>query len=74
LLTREKQLRHKDYRFASDGVAQASENTAGLTPVSPFTNSINHPDLTGIKIARTCYDHFAGKIRVQLTHSFLKNK
>jgi len=74
LLRSEKQGRHKYYRFASDRVAQAIENIAGLMPSSSFTRSINHADLAGIKYARTCYDHLAGKIGVQLTHSLLKNK
>lgn len=74
LLRSQKQGRHKYYRFASDRVAQAIENIAGLLPTSPFPGSINQADVTGIKYARTCYDHLAGKIGVQLTHSLLKNK
>jgi len=74
LLVTEKQGRHKYYRFASDRVAQAIENIAGLMPPPPFGKSINQSPLTGIKYARTCYDHLAGKIGVQLTHSLLQNK
>jgi DNA-binding transcriptional ArsR family regulator len=74
LLRSEKQGRHKYYRFANDRVAQAIENIAGLMPVPTFSKSNNHADPTGIKYARTCYDHLAGKIGVQLIHSFLKNK
>ncbi|HLG41302.1 MAG TPA: helix-turn-helix transcriptional regulator [Chitinophagaceae bacterium] len=74
LLLAKKQGRHKYYRFANDRVAQAIENIAGLMPVSPLLKSINHSNLTGIKYARTCYDHLAGKIGVQLTHSLIKNK
>jgi DNA-binding transcriptional ArsR family regulator len=74
LLKSEKQGRHKYYRFANDRVAQAIENIAGLIPPSPFLKAINHSHATGIRYARTCYDHLAGKIGVQLTHSLLKNK
>ena len=74
LLKSENQGRHKYYRFASDRVAQAIENIAGLIPASPFLKSPDHSGITGIKYARTCYDHLAGKIGVQLTHSLLKNK
>ena len=74
LLVTEKQGRHKYYRFASDRVAQAIENIAGLMSPPPFTESINQSPLKGIKYARTCYDHLAGKIGVQLTHSLLQNK
>jgi DNA-binding transcriptional ArsR family regulator len=74
LLRSEKQGRHKYYRFASDRVAQAIENIAGLMPASSVLKSTDHPAVTGIKYARTCYDHLAGKIGVQLTHSLVKNK
>jgi len=74
LLRSEKQGRHKYFRFANDRVALAIENIAGLMPVTQITRSINHSNLTGIKYARTCYDHLAGKIGVQLTQSLLKNK
>ena len=74
LLRSEKQGRHKYFRFANDRVAQAIENIAGLMPVTQVAKSINHSNATGIKYARTCYDHLAGKIGVQLTQSLLKNK
>jgi len=74
LLRSDKQGRHKYFRFANDRVAQAIENIAGLMPAAQITKSINHSDVTGIKYARTCYDHLAGKIGVQLTQSLLKNK
>jgi DNA-binding transcriptional ArsR family regulator len=74
LLITEKQGRHKYYRFANDRVAQAIENIAGLMPVSPFSKTTDHTKLPGIKYARTCYDHLAGKIGVQLTDSLLQHK
>jgi DNA-binding transcriptional ArsR family regulator len=74
LLTTEKQGRHKYYRFANDRVAQAIENIAGLMPVSSFSKTVDDSKLPGIKYARTCYDHLAGKMGVQLTHSLLQQK
>ncbi|MFI5132033.1 MAG: ArsR/SmtB family transcription factor [Chitinophagales bacterium] len=74
LLRSEKQGRHKYYRFANDRVAQAVENIAALVPIARPTASINHCDLIGVKYARTCYDHLAGKVGVQLNQSLLKNK
>lgn len=74
LLTTEKQGRHKYYRFANDRVAQAIENIAGLMPVSSFSKTADDPKLPGIKYARTCYDHLAGRMGVQLTHSLLQQK
>lgn len=74
LLRSEKQGRHKYYRFANDRVAQAIENIAGLMPVLSLKNSPDPSLLTGIKYARTCYDHLAGAFGVQVTQSFIKNK
>jgi len=74
LLTVEKQGRHKYYRFASERVAQTIENLAGLMPLPSIPGSTVHSNTTGIKYARTCYDHLAGKIGVQLTHSMLQQK
>jgi DNA-binding transcriptional ArsR family regulator len=74
LLAVEKQGRHKYYRFANDRVAQTIENIAGLMPVSSLTRSINIANPSGIKYARTCYDHLAGKIGVRLTHALLQQK
>jgi hypothetical protein len=74
LLTSKKQGRHKYYRFANERVAEAIENIAGLLPPSSFSKSINHPGLTGIKYARTCYDHLAGKMGVLLTRSLVQHK
>ncbi|HET6996232.1 MAG TPA: winged helix-turn-helix domain-containing protein [Chitinophagaceae bacterium] len=74
LLRSEKQGRHKYYRFASDRVAQAIENIAALMPVSASLKSTADPHTAGIRYARTCYDHLAGRLGVQVTGVFLKNK
>jgi DNA-binding transcriptional ArsR family regulator len=74
LLRSEKQGRHKYFRFANDRVAQAIENIGSLMPVTQVAKSTNYLNGTGIKYARTCYDHLAGKVGVQLTQSLLKNK
>ena len=74
LLRSERQGRHKYFRFANDRVAQAIESIAGLLPVAQVSNAVNHSNGAGIKYARTCYDHLAGKVGVLLTQSLLKNK
>jgi DNA-binding transcriptional ArsR family regulator len=74
LLRSEKQGRYKYYRFASDRVAQAIENIAALMPVSVTLKSSAGQQTTGIRYARTCYDHLAGKLGVQVAGVFLKNK
>lgn len=74
LLAVEKQGRHKYYRFANERVAQTIENIAGLMHLPSFPVTSNHSIDTGIKYARTCYDHLAGKIGVRLTNSLLRHK
>jgi DNA-binding transcriptional ArsR family regulator len=74
LLRSEKQGRHKYYRFPNERVAQAIENIAGLLPVASSTRVVIPAQQVGIKYARTCYDHLAGCVGVQLTQSLLKNK
>ncbi len=74
LVKSEKQGRHKYYRFANDRVAQAIENIAALMPVSISSKSVTNLGTAGIKYARTCYDHLAGRVGVQLTQSLLQHK
>ena len=74
LLKSEKQGRHKYYRFANDRVAQAIENIATLMPVSLSSKSADNLVASGIKYARTCYDHLAGRIGVQLTKALVQHE
>ncbi|MGE0129884.1 MAG: ArsR/SmtB family transcription factor [Blastocatellales bacterium] len=83
LLTVEAQGRHRYYRITSPEVAHAIEALAALTPTSNEISASNGaankaaplprgqtPDL---KYARTCYDHLAGRIAVEICAA-LKNK
>jgi DNA-binding transcriptional ArsR family regulator len=74
LLKSDRQGRHKYYRYANDRVAQVIENIAGLMPTSLLSQHKQSPAVTGDKYARSCYDHLAGWLGVQLTQSLLKNK
>src|SRR5215831_2049765 len=65
LLSVEKQGRHRYYRFASDDVAHVVESLASLGRTESAAKKIvEEPE--GIKYARTCYDHLAGKIAVDI--------
>lgn len=73
LLTEERQGRHKYYRFARPEVAYAIEAIANLIPPgkaghAPVCES------AGIKFCRTCYDHLAGKVAVEITQRLLNKK
>lgn len=69
LLSVESQGRHKYYKISSQEVASAIEGIANLIPKDKhrkiFTNNSN------IKHCRTCYDHLAGKIGVEITEKLL---
>ena len=69
LISMEKQGRHRYYRFANDRVAQVIESIGALLPVQ-FTVTNNQP-VTGLKFARTCYDHLAGRVGVVLTETLV---
>lgn len=73
LLAVEKQGRHKYYRFARPEVAYAIEAMAGLLPDKKPT-SVNHNSNEGIRFCRTCYDHLAGRVAVELARQMVSKK
>src|SRR5690349_13249765 len=73
LLSVEKQGRHRYFRFANDDVAHAIESLASLeAPASGVGKIIIEP--RGIKYARTCYDHLAGKLAVDIAKAMTERK
>jgi len=73
LLSVEKLGRHRYYRFANDEVAHAIESLASLVgPQNTSKKIVQEPE--GIKYARTCYDHLAGKIAVDIGASLVERK
>ena len=68
LLTQEKQGRHRYFRLASVRVAQMLESIMAVgRPASPSTWRGGE----GLRNARTCYDHLAGRLGVALADSLL---
>jgi DNA-binding transcriptional ArsR family regulator len=55
--------RHRWYRLANPRVVAALEALAALTPPAPIR--LTAP--TGLRLARTCYDHLAGALGVRIT-------
>jgi DNA-binding transcriptional ArsR family regulator len=64
------QGRHRYYRFANDNVAYAIEALANLIPPSSTRSQLTDIK-TGVKYCRTCYDHLAGKIGVQISEALI---
>lgn len=57
--------RHRYFRIASEDVACVLEMLANLAASGPSDTSGSNP--TGVRFARTCYDHLAGSVGVRIT-------
>ena len=82
LLTVEVQGRHRYYTFSRQEVAYAIEAMAGLVPADPSAAKqvsgppgkpvrrvLPSPEIT---YCRTCYDHLAGRLGVEITQSLVR--
>ncbi len=61
------QGRHRYYALASSEVAHALEVLATLAPPTPIRTLRESIVVEHLRFARTCYDHLAGKLGVELT-------
>lgn len=70
LICADKQGRHKYFRLADENIAHVIESMAGLIPHKKIEikKSANAEKLS---FARSCYDHLAGKISVEITNALL---
>lgn len=66
LITVERQGRHRYYRLASPQVAQALETLMILSSQGPKRHRPIGPRDAELRVARTCYDHLAGRLGVAL--------
>jgi DNA-binding transcriptional ArsR family regulator len=66
LLTMEKQGRHRYYRIASQEVAQAIDALMALASSGPKRHHPIGPRDDALRMARTCYDHMAGRLAVSI--------
>jgi DNA-binding transcriptional ArsR family regulator len=67
LLTVEPAGRHRYYRLADASVAQALEALALIAPPREIRSLRQADEGASIRAARTCYDHLAGRLGVELT-------
>ncbi|MGO3714631.1 ArsR/SmtB family transcription factor [Alcaligenes aquatilis] len=77
LIVRESQGRHRYHRLASPAVAHMLESIMSLTtdrdaPLSA-TVPVTGPRDKALRYARTCYDHLAGQLAVEMTDSLIKS-
>jgi|SRR6185503_9650015 len=73
LLAVQSQGRHKYYNYSRPEIAYAIEALASLLPKDELKKPDNADDKP-IRYCRSCYDHLAGKVGVQLTDSLLKQE
>ncbi|WP_342643572.1 ArsR/SmtB family transcription factor [Rhodoligotrophos ferricapiens] len=66
LIRVEKQGRHRYYRLASTEVARLMETLMTLTAGEPVLRRVVGPKDEALRLARTCYDHMAGRLGVAL--------
>ncbi|TEA78794.1 ArsR/SmtB family transcription factor [Allopusillimonas ginsengisoli] len=80
LVVREVQGRHRYHRLASPAVAHmiesimslsGGEDTPHVPPRSPAL--VTGPRDKALRYARTCYDHLAGQLAVQITDSLIES-
>jgi DNA-binding transcriptional ArsR family regulator len=73
LLAMERQSRHRYFRLAAPSVGHAIEALMAVSPAPPrATPSEAPPD--GLRLARTCYDHLAGRLGVSVTDAMVRRR
>jgi len=66
LVAVEKQGRHRYYRLASPEVAQAMQSLMVVSVAGPARYHPIGPRDEALRIARTCYDHIAGRLAIAM--------
>jgi DNA-binding transcriptional ArsR family regulator len=65
--------RHRYYRLAGPEVAELLERLGRLAPPRPVRSLREGTKAARLRSARTCYDHFAGRLGVAIMESLLDN-
>lgn len=74
LLAMERQGRHRYHRLASPEVARVLEGITQLAAQqTPLRRTVTGPRDAALRMARTCYDHIAGRLGVAITQHLLDN-
>ena len=71
LVTVKRQGRHRYYCLASSEVATVLETLTTLAPTPPVRSFGQSQRAKAIRRARTCYDHLAGQLGVELTRQLV---
>lgn len=71
LLEAERHGRHRYYRLANPAVVTALEALAAVAPPAPAASPREAYVASGVRFARTCYDHLAGVLGVRITEALV---
>ena len=72
LLAMQRQGRHRYHRLASPEVARVLEGITQLAAQqTPLRRTVTGPRDAALRMARTCYDHIAGRLGVAITQHLL---
>lgn len=66
--------RHRFYYLADRQVAAAYEALSAMTPLPPVTSLRAGTRMQRLRSARTCYDHFAGRLGVAITAALIETE
>lgn len=69
LLALEREGRHRYYRLAGPGVATALESLALIAVQPKRSVVVRSPQALALRYARSCYDHLAGELGVDIAHA-----
>ncbi|OBA05294.1 transcriptional regulator [Paenibacillus polymyxa] len=72
VVTVEKQGRHRYYGIQDPEVAQVMESLLSIAPRVPIQSFKQASENEAIRLARTCYDHIAGHLGVQIMSFFMQ--
>jgi len=72
LIAVERGGRHRYYRLAGPDVARVLEALAAIAPTKPPRSLREATIGDALAAARTCYDHLAGRLGVELTHALIE--
>ena len=73
LISVEKQGRHRYFRLANEQVAQVIESLASLIPNHQIEIK-KTKEAQMLATARTCYDHLAGKLSIEIKNALLEQE
>jgi hypothetical protein len=74
LIVGEREGRHRYFHLANPAVAAAIEALSAIAPEKPVRSLRDASIGDAIRYARTCYDHLAGRLGVELTSALERDR